>query len=140
LSIIVAILTILAIWLFGLGRHSTLYENSILSTSILSLAFFLFLTIGLYKGIKLKDNLGDLTENIKLDHLPDLSGGIDVPVEIPDVGDGIEGIIVGILAWIIFTIVLLVFIWIFGTILWTMVLIFAAILYWIFFRALRLVF
>ncbi|MEI6410218.1 MAG: hypothetical protein WCR52_12600 [Bacteroidota bacterium] len=53
LTLTVALLTIIGIWLFGLGKHRSLYNNSILSTTILALGFFLFLTIGLYKGIKL---------------------------------------------------------------------------------------
>ena len=75
-----------------------------------------------------------------MDNLPDLSGGFELPSGIPDVGDGIAGIILGILAWIIFSILLLLFIWFFGAIVCTMVLAFAAMLYWIFFRAVRLVF
>lgn len=130
----------MGIWLFGLGQHRTIFENSILSTSILSVAFFLFLTIGLYHGIKMKDDIGKITDKINLDHLPDLSSRIDFPSEVPDLGDGIAGVIVGILAWILFSILLLLFIWIFGALVWTMVLVFIAMLYWIFFRALRLVF
>lgn len=140
LSLIVVILAILAVWLFGLGNQRTVYENSILSTSILSASFFLFITIGLYKGIKLKDNLGEITDKINLESLGDLPGDLEVPEDIPDLGDGIGGVILGILAWIAFTIIILVLIWIFSTLLWTMILIFSAILYWIFFRALRLIF
>lgn len=139
-TIIVIVLTVLGIWLFGLGQHRTIYENSILSTSILSAAFFLFLTIGLYKGVKLKDGLGKITDKIKIDKVPDLSGGLELPSDVPDIEEGIAVVILGILAWVLFSILLLLFIWIFGAVLWTMILVFAAMLYWIFFRALRLVF
>jgi len=57
-TIVVMVLTVLSIWLFGLGQHRTIFENSLLSTTILSVAFFLFLTMGLYKGVKLKDDQG----------------------------------------------------------------------------------
>ncbi|MET0394897.1 MAG: hypothetical protein ABW019_17265 [Chitinophagaceae bacterium] len=139
-SIAVAVLTVVAVWLLGLGRHSTLFENSLLSTTILSAAFFLFLSIGLYKGVKLKDNLGRITDRIKLDKLSDLSGKIELPGEIPDAGEGLGGIILGILGWILVAILLLIFIWVFGAVMWVAILSFAAMLYWIFFRALRLVF
>lgn len=139
-SIIVALLTILSIWLFGLGQHRTIFENSLLSTSILSIAFFLFLTIGLYKGIKLKDDIGKIADKIKIDKMPDLSTGLELPGDIPDAGEGFAGIILGILAWFLVSILLLLFIWFFGAVFWTMILVFAAMLYWIFFRALRLVF
>lgn len=136
----VAGLTIISIWLFGLGQHRTIFENSILSTSILSVAFCAFLTVGLYQGIKLKDDLGRITDKIKMDSMPDLSSGIELPGEIFDVGEGIAAVVLGVLVWILFSVLLLVFIWLFSTVLWTMVLAFAAMLYWIFFRALRLVF
>jgi hypothetical protein len=139
-TIVVIVLTILSIWLFGLGQHRTIFENSILSTTILSVAFFLFLTVGLYKGIKLKDDIGKLTDKIKIDKIPDLSGGLELSSDVPDVGEGIAGIILGILAWFLFSILLLLFIWFFSAVIWTMILVFAAMLYWIFFRALRLVF
>ena len=141
ITIIVIVLTILAIWLFGLGRHSTLFENSMLSTTILSIAFFLFLTISLYNGVKLKDDLGKITDKIKKSSMPDMSwvdfSGADV-LDIAD--DGIGGIIIGILSWLFVAILVVFFIWFFGAILWGLVLVFSAMLYWIFFRAIRLVF
>ncbi len=139
-TILVAALTILSIWLFGLGQHRTIFENSLLSTSILSVTFFLFLSVGLYKGIKLKDDVGKITDRINIKIIPDISGDLELPSDIPEVGEGIGGIILAILLWILFSIILLFLIWIFGALVWIMVLVFAAMLYWIFFRALRLVF
>ena len=138
-TLLVAALTIVSIWLFGLGRHRTIFVNSLLSTTILSIAFFLFLAIGLYKGSRLKDNIGKITDKIKRPRLPDI-GGIDLGNGSLDFGDGCGEAIWGILAWILFTILLLLFIWLFGALLWTLILVFAAMLYWIFFRAVRLVF
>jgi ascorbate-specific PTS system EIIC-type component UlaA len=140
ISLIVIALTILAVYLWGLGQHHTFFENSIISTTIISIVFFLFITTGLYNGIKLKDNVGKITDNFKgIDavdvpgHLPD----VDPPT---DVGDGIAGIILGILLWIIAAIVLAVSLWVFSNVLVIVVMTFVAMLYWIFFRALRLVF
>lgn len=138
-TITVIAVTVTGIWFFGLGQHRTIFENSILSTSILSIAFFLFLVIGQYKGIKLKDDLGQITDKIRIDKVP-LSDGLELSPDAPDIGEGILGVVVGIIVWALFSIVLLFLIWFFGAILWTMVLVFAAMLYWIFFRALRLVF
>jgi hypothetical protein len=140
ITILVIVLTITGVWLFGVGSHHTVYENSILSTTILSISFFLFITAGLYKGVKLKDDLGKITNRVKINDLPDVSGGIELPDDIPDAGDGIGGIIIGIIAWMLFSFLLLILIWIFGVVLWAMVLVFAAMLYWIFYRALKLVF
>ena len=105
-TIIVIVLTILSIWLFGLGQHRTIFENSLLSTSILSFVFFLFITIGLYKGIKLKDDLGKITDKIIVKKMPDISNGLELPTDIFDVGEGIAGFILGLLAWLLFSILL----------------------------------
>jgi len=138
-TIIVIALTILSIWLFGLGQHRTIFENSIISTSILSLAFFLFLTIGLYKGIKLKDNIGKLTDKLKPSKIPDFSQAT-YGADFISVGEGIGGIILSIVLWVVITILIGLFLWLFGAVLWTGIIVFIAMLYWIFFRALRLVF
>lgn len=138
-TIIVAVLTVLSIWLFGLGQHRTIFENSILSTTVLSIAFYLFLTIGLYNGIKLKDDIGKLTDKINLSNLPDFSHTGE-GADFLDVGDGIGGIIISTVLWILITFLIGLFVWLFGAVLWSGIIVFIAMLYWIFFRALRLVF
>lgn len=137
ISLIVIVLTILAVYLWGLGSHHTFFENSFISTTIISVAFFLFITTGLYNGIKLKDNVGKITDKLKSVDL------VDFPSELPSIepiGDGIEGILLSILLWIVVAVLLAVSLWIFGNILVLVVMTFVAMLYWIFFRALRLVF
>ena len=62
ISLLSVLITILSVWYYGIGKHATVIENSLISTSILSIAFFLFITINLYNGAKLKDNLGKLTD------------------------------------------------------------------------------
>lgn len=57
-----------------------------------------------------------------------------------DLGDGIEGIIIGIFLWILWAILVALTLWIFSNVIVIVVSTFAAMLYWIFFRALRLVF
>jgi hypothetical protein len=140
ISLIVVALMILAVYIWGLGQHHTFFEISIISTTIISIAFFLFITIGLYNGIKLKDNVGKITDRFKgID-------AVDVPAELPsvdppmDVGEGIAGIIAGILLWIVVAIVLAVSLWVFSNVVVIVVMTFVAMVYWIFFRALRLVF
>ncbi|MFD2562254.1 hypothetical protein [Aquimarina rubra] len=139
ITLLVIAITILSVWQFGLGKERTIIENSILSTTILSVVFFLFMTIGLYHGVKLKDNLGKMTDRLDFEK-EGISDVFDTSPEIPDLGDGFEEIILGILLWVLITIIIGILLWLFGGILWTMVLIFLAMLYWIFFRALRLVF
>lgn len=144
ITLLVIVLTILSVWFYGIGKHKTVIENSLLSTSILSIAFFLFITIGLYKGIKLKDTIGKITDHLstkKTSFLKDIEAsgfnGSDFDI---DTDDGIGGIILSIFLWIIATLVISYLFFILGTIIWFSIVLFIAMLYWIFFRALRLVF
>ena len=60
--------------------------------------------------------------------------------DVIEVGDDLGGIIISIVLWIVVTVLFAVILWLFGVILWTGIVVFIAMLYWIFFRALRLVF
>lgn len=141
ISLIVIALTILSVWFYGLGNHQTVIENSIISTSILSVAFFLFLAVSLYNGVKLKDNLGTIVDKFdskKIDYLKDFS--FSTSPSSFDIGDGIGRIILNILIWIIATLVVSFLFYALGAILWIFILTFLGMLYWVFFRALRLIF
>ncbi|AZA57439.1 hypothetical protein [Chryseobacterium shandongense] len=137
----IILLVILCVWVSGQSSHRSLFQNSIISTSILGTAFLLFISLGLYYGLKLKDNIGHVLtkENIKKlsDKTPEI-GSFDF--DGPALGDGIGGIIVSIIAWIVISIVLVFLLYFLGVFFWVVVLLFTAMLYWIFFRALRLVF
>ncbi|HAD10824.1 MAG TPA: hypothetical protein DCF33_00145, partial [Saprospirales bacterium] len=63
-TIWVAGLTISGVWLLGLGQHNSLYHNALTSTTILSAAFFLFLTSGLYRGVRLKNSMETLRDRL----------------------------------------------------------------------------
>ena len=139
ISLIVIGLTILAVYFWGLGQHNTFFENSIISTTILSIAFFTFITVGLYNGVKLKDNLGRIVDNFKMVDTSNLSSNI-TSMEPIEVGEGLGGIILSILLWILIAIAFSVALWIFSNVLIVVILTFIAMLYWVFFRALRLVF
>lgn len=138
--LIVTVLTILSVWFYGIGKHQTVIENSLISTSILSIAFFLFISISLYNGTKLKDNIGKITDKFdtkKIEYLKEITPNNADGLE---VAEGIGGIIISIILWIIATIVISYLFFFLGAIVWLSVLIFLAMLYWIFFRALRLIF
>ena len=140
ISLIVVFLTILSVWLLGLGKHHTMVENSWISATVLSSAFFTFITVGLYRGLKMKDNLGKLTAKFDWKKIEPLKNIDSSNTDIPVVGDGIAGIILSVILWIIVSVILSVLLWLFGAFLWISVLLFIGMLYWIFFRALRLVF
>ena len=139
-TLIVIALTIIIVWLQGLHIERSILRNSFFSTAILSSFLFLFMSIGLYRGYKLKDNVGKITDTFKPSTdfsdnswVPD--GSIDL-----DIGDGIGGAILSIVIWILATFIIGILLVFFGNFIWFSVLLLLAILYWIFFRGLRLVF
>lgn len=142
ISLIVFGITILSVWLLGLGKHRSLYQNSILSVSILSFCCFLFLFVNLYRGVKLKDTLGNMKPEIKnqFDTLSNANiTGADLPEPLSWFDDGCGGIVMSILIWIIVGVVSAIAVYFIAVIFWLNIIIFSAMLYWIFFRALRFV-
>jgi hypothetical protein len=143
ISLIIIVITILSVWFYGIGKHKTVIENSLISTSILSIAFFLFITISLYNGTKLKDSLGKLTDKFdskKLNFLKEMNADGGFGHSMPEIGEGIGGIIMSIILWLLATIIISYLFFALGTIIWLSILVFLGMLYWIFFRALRLIF
>ncbi|MEN7551038.1 hypothetical protein AAG747_24165 [Rapidithrix thailandica] len=138
ITLLVIFLTVIGVWLLGLGKERTLIENSVWSTGILSISFFLFISIGLYRGVKLQDNLGKITDRFSMETVGEWHDGMLAGnLKFPDEGDNF---LINLLIWLVLMIVFSIFIWVFGAILWMGILAFVAMLYWIFFRALRLVF
>jgi hypothetical protein len=140
-TLAVIVLVVLSIWLSGLSYHRSLFKNFVISTSILGGAFFLFISLGLYYGLKLKDNLGKILNKERIKNTADKMPLFDsFEFDPADAGDGIGGIIISIILWFIIAILFTFLFYFFGVFFWIMILLFAAMLYWIFFRALRLVF
>jgi hypothetical protein len=138
--IVIPTLTLI-IYLSGVKEHRSLYLNSILSTSILSVMFLIFITVGLYRGWKLKDNIGNLFDKIDRLEKPGSgtadAGGLDLDFFN---ADGLEGCITSIFAWAIIGVLGTFILWALGTVFWAVTLAIAALLYWIIFRAYRLIF
>lgn len=140
-TLVIIVLVILSVWLAGKEAHRSLFQNSILSTSILAGVFFLLISLGLYKGLKLKENVGSILNRKRLKSYSDnapTAGSFDF--DVPVVGDSIGGAIVSVILWFLLTIVLVFLLYFLGFFFWASILLLAAMLYWIFFRALRLVF
>lgn len=134
ISIIVMMTIFLLDYFFNLKSDHSLYQNLFLILSLFSFFLFGAISIGLYYGIKLQDNIGKLTNYIDLNKLPDMSG-----VSIPDAVGLDEGII-GFLLAILTALIFILLAYIFALLGWFLLILFAAMLYWIYFRALRLVF
>ncbi len=95
------------------------------------------MTYGLYKGMGLIDNFPQFRKFKKGDFI---SHNGELP-ELPDIGlDGIGGIILSILLWIGMTILFIVLLIVLEAVFWFSLFIIVAMLYWVFFRALKLVF
>jgi fatty acid desaturase len=132
-------IVILSVWISGKGDHRSLFQNSIVSTSILAGSFFLFITLGLYYGLKLKDNVGSILTQERIKRYSDKTPKIDTfDFDSPAVGDGIGGAILSVIVWIVFSIVLIFLLYFLGLFFWSSVLFLAAMLYWIFFPGIEI--
>ena len=139
ISISAVTLTIILVYFLGDGIF---LHNAWISLTIITVAFFLFTSISLYQGIKVKDDIGDVTKNIQF-KTKEWSSNIDLSgTDFGGLDDdgGIIGIIVTIILWIVIAIVA-VFVLIFLTeVLIAMSIWGFAIFYWVFFRAQRMIF
>lgn len=136
-SIIVIVVTILLVYFTGELTGRTVISNFYLSLSIIGTVLFLFMTYGLYYGVGIIDNFPKF-QNFKTGNFISDSGTFpDLPSA--DV-DGIEEIIVAILLWIGMTILFFILLIALEAVIWAFVFIVFAMLYWVFIRALRLVF
>ncbi len=96
------------------------------------------MSYGLYKGIGITDNFPKFKE-FKTGEIIANSG---VSPDLPsiEVGDGIGGLIMSILLWIGMTIIIFVLLVLLEAFFWVSIFIILAMLYWVFFRALKFVF
>lgn len=133
---------IVLVWLTGMNIHRTLIANSFYSLSIITFLFFAFVTTGLFKGIGLKDNYERKKTKTELVEPSGIMGDIpDSPVSVDDfASEGIGGILLGILFWIGVTLLLVMFTFLFETIILSGIIFLTGMLYWVFYRATRLVF
>jgi hypothetical protein len=142
-TLFVATLTIAGVWFIGLRQDWSLFKESLVVLSILSVSFLGFLTVGLFNGVKLRDNLGQLTRHIKRFPFPKFDSGLDVPSGGGGHGEhagGCGDTLEGVFSWLLIALVAIVLLWVFAAVVWVVLLVFAAMLYWVFFRALRFVF
>ena len=140
-TLVVVPTLIFIVFLSGIRDHRSLYLNSLISTTILSIVFILFITTGLYNGWKLKDTVGRFTLKINFAKPPDLTALEVGGLEFPDADDeSVGAVITAIILWIIIAVFASVVLYYVGGGIWLTLLALAGILYWIIFRAFRLVF
>ncbi|MCR5887353.1 hypothetical protein LRS06_06075 [Hymenobacter sp. J193] len=138
-TLFIATATILVVWFLGLRQEWSLFKESLITLTILSVAFGSFLTVSLFQGVWVHDNFGNLQEHIRRmpfpDQITELSTG-DLDLDF-DAGEGCGAIILGILAWLLVAAIAVVLLWFFAAVAWVVFMVLSAMLYWIFFRALR---
>lgn len=137
-SLIVITITILTVYLTGENYNRTVTSNLYLSLTIIGTALFLFMTYGLYKGVGLTDDFPKFKDFKTGDLIVNSGTNIDLPSV--EVGDGIQGIILSILIWIVITIVTFILLIVLEALFWVSIFIILGMLYWVFFRALKFVF
>lgn len=133
---ITVIITVILVFITGLKSHRSLLDNGLISLSILAGFIFIFLTLGLYYAVYVKD---DLSGKLKLkwvkaqDILPEGMAEVDLSLGCADEAKGA-------LAWIGISILLVIAIFFLGTILWVGFVIVGGAIYWLLLRSLRLIF
>ena len=142
ISLIVIGITILTVYLAGINYNRSVSSNLYLSLGIIGICLFIFMTYGLYKGAGLVDDFPKY-RSFKSGDLFSSTGELpDIPSV--EVGDGIEGIVLSvvlsIILWIAMTIFLVIVLIMLEAIFWFSLFVILTMIYWVFFRALKLVF
>ncbi len=127
-------LTFLIVYLTGIDFNRLLTSNLYISLSIISATVFIFLAFGMYKGIGVIDNPPKL---VGYEPGSILQGG-SFP-DFPDIGDGLGGIIFGIVLWIVLAILIVIGLLLLEAFFWLSLFVIFSILYWVFIRAVRLI-
>ena len=138
-SAIVIAVTSLTVYFTGINYQRSVNDNLLISLSIIAIVLFVFMTYGLYKGLGLQDdfpNYRNYTKGSLFNY--QAPGGFNSTDT--DVGDGLSGLILSILLWIVMSILILVAMLLLEAIFWFSLFIIIMMLYWVFFRALRQVF
>ncbi|WP_109850983.1 hypothetical protein [Aquimarina sp. AU58] len=139
-SLLVIGITILTVYLTGENYNRSVTSNLYLSLSIIGTALFIFMTYGLFKGIGLKDNFPKF-RNFKTGEIIPSSGEFpDWEMPSIETDDGISGLIISVLLWILMTILFFVLLILLEAVFWISIFIILTMLYWVFFRALKFVF
>lgn len=141
-SLIVIVVTALTVYFTGINYHRSITTNFYMSLGVIAAVLFLFLSYGLYKGIAIEDNFPKLKGfELKKKLSENIFQGDTSGFDIGDgIGEGIAGVIASIILWIVFSIVLIFLLIVLETVVWFSLALILAMLYWVFFRAMRLVF
>ena len=128
----------MTVYFSGIHFNRSLTANLYLSLGIIAAALFLFMTYGLYRGFGLVDDFPKIRDFKSPELLSNTAEGPDL--ELPSVGEGIGGLLASILLWIVMTVLFVILLIVLEVVFWFSLFLILAMLYWVFFRALKLVF
>lgn len=138
-----SVLAVTAIAVFALGTRSLFVETE-LTLAIVAAALFVFLSVGLYQGARVRrwDLPAVEAKGVSFDDIAqNLPDALDVGGGVPDVdAEGCFGSVVAAMLALVAGLLLLVLLWLllnFGVVLWVFLL---AAVSWVFYLALRQVF
>jgi hypothetical protein len=132
---------IIAALVFLLGHRSAIVEAEI-TLGIVAAALMLFLTMGLYRGVRVQRETMEFYWPDQRSILDGFNGSSlpDIPDLGIDAGEGCLAAIVGLVAAVILGILLLILTWLLINLVWAVWLVLMIALFWVFNRALRIVF
>ena len=137
-SLFVIGITTLTVYLTGINYNRSLTSSLYVSLIIIATSLFLFMTYGLYTGIGLIDNF----PKFRSFQSGELASRVSPPIDTPsiEVGDGIGGLILSIILWIVMSVLFVILLIVLEAVFWFSLFIILTMLYWLFFRALKFVF
>lgn len=137
LSVLTIAVIFILVFVFGHKSFLTELERSV---GIISVILFLFLSHCLYHGVRLKDEpiVTEKWKFLKSSDYADIVSNVPVTPSLELAGEGLGGLVLAIISWIVFSIVALILLFLLANVVWGVVLVLAAAVYWIFYRALRL--
>ncbi|MHB8126978.1 MAG: hypothetical protein ACYDEJ_15340 [Desulfitobacteriaceae bacterium] len=137
LSVITIAVVIILVFVFGHKSFLVELERSI---GIISVILFLFLSHCLYRGVRLKNEpiVKGKWRFLRGSEYADVLSNIPVTPSFELASEGLGGIVLAIISWIVFTIVALILLFLLANVVWGVIFVLAVVVYWIFYRALRL--
>lgn len=139
ISLLVLGLSVVLVYSIGLSFDKRLEAKIYTALSLIASCLFLFMTYGLYTGIGLIDDFPKF-KHFKRGHFFEHITPEKYEMPQIDTGDGIAGLFLSVILWIAMTILCLVMLLFLEVFFWFSLFVLLTMLYWVFFRAMRMVF
>ncbi|UII20600.1 hypothetical protein [Fulvivirga ligni] len=139
ISVLVIAVTVITIYATGINYSRSLTNNFYISLAIIGFSLFLFMTYGLYKGLKLVNDMPEIN-SYEMGSIITGAGSMPEFGEVDGDDNPFTNLLLSILWWIVMSIVMLILMLVFEFVLWISLILILAMLYWVFFRALKAVF